>query len=444
MAVGNVWGIELDPRPATDRSSRISDLVCFLPIPFATLQFGPYPLNESLAIVSLFFAFTRSPRFRSTAGVLQLLAVLWLFLLYSGLANGDVGVRRMGHLALYVAIFLAFAQERYDLRTVSRALGIGVVIAAIASAPSVFAQGGYGGRLAGLAGDPNQAGMMIATLTPLALAGTTHRVWRWTVGLVGMAAVILTLSRTTLLALAFVLFWVLIGRRWHVLVGAVSVYLLGLLIVPQLEALKHYGIFKERVGSDELRLRIEAAVDAKLTNMPWYGHGPGSAMVNLTDELRFFFHDSYKALICEGGYVALALFLLIVGIVASRAATVPKGWRNPWLEASLGAILICALNLGEVLLDLPMAICLGWLARHAAWARAEAPILAARQREKAAAAAPTRPQRLPQRAIAASAADPIAQRLAEPELVDAQVAPRRALPPVAADVEESARSDPDR
>ncbi len=84
---------------------------------------------------------------------------------------------------------------------------------------------------------------------------------------------------------------------------------------------------------------------------------------------RFFFHNSYLALQNEGGRLAVAL-LVGAGIVALLGLMrLPAGSRNFWYEGALIALAVCAVNLGEVLLELPAALALGVAVFHARLAR---------------------------------------------------------------------------
>jgi hypothetical protein len=97
---------------------------------------------------------------------------------------------------------------------------------------------------------------------------------------------------------------------------------------------------------------------------PWTGNGPGTSMVDVFGH-SFYFHNSYIALQNEGGRIAQAL-LLLAG-VAALVGLVRLGdeLRNVWYEAALIAAAVCAINLGEVLLELPTALALGMAAFHA-------------------------------------------------------------------------------
>ena len=103
-----------------------------------------------------------------------------------------------------------------------------------------------------------------------------------------------------------------------------------------------------------------------------------------------FFHSSYLAVRQEGGWVTLIVLLATV-VATLLLATRVTGRRNPLAEAALPAVMVIAINLGEVWLELPTAIALGMLIWHWRSARDPAPVRVA----------PVRP---PPRALAVRAA----------------------------------------
>jgi hypothetical protein len=271
--------------------------------------------------------------------------------------------RRLMHLVLYMALVVFAAQGRYAVRSMAPGLATGLLV----SAAAYYAGYGtaYEGRLAGLMADPNAAGYMLTVLGCIALAGLTPGRRRNLVGLALLVAVLLTYSRTSLLALLLILVWSLIGRRLSTGLGvallAVMVY--GIAKFP--ESLKSIGPFADREGSDALRQRIVEEEASRIAEAsPWLGNGPGTSKVDVLGE-SFYFHNSYVALQNEGGRIALALLLLaglaaLVGLVRLDSRL-----RNHWYEAALIAAAVCAINLGEVLLELPTALALGMAALHA-------------------------------------------------------------------------------
>ena len=191
---------------------------------------------------------------------------------------------------------------------------------------------------------------------------------RWPVGLLLLLLIVLTLSRTSLLATALILVWMLIGSRVATLFGSILLGLMIYVVTNIPSSLRNFGPFEDRTGSDALRTRIIAQERVKIGGSPWYGNGPGTSKVEVQGD-SFFFHNSYLALQNEGGRLAVAL-LVGAGIVALVGLMrLPAGSRNFWYEGALIALAVCAVNLGEVLLELPAALALGIAVYHARLAR---------------------------------------------------------------------------
>ena len=146
-------------------------------------------------------------------------------------------------------------------------------------------------------------------------------------------------------------------RMQRVAVAAVLVWLVD--NIP--EDLVLYGPFSNRSGSDALRERIIAQERVELAAAPWYGNGPGMAQVKVRN-LEFFFHNSYLAVRQEGGWIAL---LLVLGLMAFAFLRLSRHSRAGDLaaagaQAALIGTAVMAITLGEVLLDTPMAIAVGF------------------------------------------------------------------------------------
>jgi hypothetical protein len=220
-------------------------------LPLGDLNIAFVPVNELAAAAIILLASFRRPRFRLPLMVPVVLVALWLELVGSGLANDVVNIRRLGHLAIAVALVVVIGQGRVHLTSLARGIGLGLAIGIPVSLPSIVT-GGYPGRLTGLFGDPNGAGMLMVTMTPLVM-GVVRGRWRWLVGLLGAGGVLLTFSRTSLLALAFVLVWMLVASRLSLWLGAAILGPVAVLVAGQLESLRLAGPFAARQGSDLLR-----------------------------------------------------------------------------------------------------------------------------------------------------------------------------------------------
>jgi hypothetical protein len=340
------------------KSSRIPDLLVGMVLPWGQLGIGGAPVNEFAALALCGLAALRRPRFRIGLLIPMLVVALWSGLAISSAINGPFNIRRMGHMTVYAGLVLFLGQGRIHFASLMRGLGLGLAIGIPLSIPSI-ATGGYAGRLTGLFGDPNLAGMLIVCFGTLAVGGIASR-WRWVLGVLSAGAVVATFSRTSLLALVLVVVWALIARRTSLWLGLAILGPLAYVTAGQLESLRLSGPFAERAGSDMLRERINEAAAQRLATVPWYGDGPGSATVKV-NRLTFFLHNSYDAVQLEGGILALSLLMCLTIFLFLREATGPKIGRSVWVEAALGAGMICALNLGEVLFELPFAVILGAL-----------------------------------------------------------------------------------
>ena len=62
--------------------------------------------------------------------------------------------------------------------------------------------------------------------------------------------------------------------------------------------------------------------------------------------------------------VCLALLVGVIVLTFLSIARMPGDMRNGWLEASLIALMVCAVNVGEILLELPSAVALGMAMWH--------------------------------------------------------------------------------
>lgn len=340
-----------------NRSSRIPDLAYGMILPMAGLGFAGFPAVDLASIPMVVIAFMRRARFRLPTGTLVLLAALLTSLVVSGELNGaDLAVRRLGHIGIWAALVVAFGQGRINVMSVARGIGLGILVALPLSLPSLVT-GGYAGRLTGLFGDPNTAGMVLVVLGPWAVGITKGRL-RVLVGILVAVAIVLTFSRTSLLAFAVLLVWVVVSRRFSVWLAAAVLIPLAALVTPWLESIRLFGPFEARTGSDALRERIAEAAALKLSTTPWYGNGPGTATVQVQNT-PFYLHNTYDSLRIEGGWLAFALVAALLLLVFLRAATGPRATRQPWFEASLVAGLVCGLNLGEVLFEVQLAANIG-------------------------------------------------------------------------------------
>ena len=286
--------------------------------------------------------------------ILVLAIPVWMAV--AGLLVGVGSSRRLVHLALYAALALLLAQGRYDLRAVARGLAWGLLVAVGAGLWGVGR--GYTGRLNGFVGDPNAAGLDLVALGAVAMAHLRRGRFRWLFFACALCLIYLTFSRTALLAVGMCALWLTLLRKSRAVVAVglvgVAIYVIG--HIP--EDLKVFGPFASRSGSDALRQRILAAERLQLDASPWFGNGPGSSRV-LLDGNWFYFHNSYLAARNEAGWIGLTLVLALGVLTLQALVRRPVVLRDTWHEASLVAVGVFAMNLGEVLLDLPTAVVVG-------------------------------------------------------------------------------------
>ena len=353
---------------------RLVDFFVFATFPMATLQAGGLPVSELAAGLAVGLALLRRPRVRSSPWLTwTLLALLALMLLSAQLnaANNIDPQRRVLHLVLYVALALMAAQGRFHTRSMAKGLAAGLVVSAAAYYAGYGT--GYEGRLAGLMADPNAAGFMLTTLGCIALAGLPGSRLRVPLGLILVVLVVLTFSRTSFLAVALIVVWVVIGRFLAASLG--TLLLVGMIwVVTNIPVtLRTLGPFSDRSGSDALRTRIARLEELQIDQAPWYGHGPGTSFVDVQGG-RFFFHNSYLSMLNEGGQVSLVLIVAAGAFTLFALLRLRPELRNPWYEAGIIAVSMCAVNLGEVLLELPAALALGMAAAYVQAHRGSPPV----------------------------------------------------------------------
>jgi hypothetical protein len=346
-----------------DRDIRITDFVLMATLPLRVLEVAGLPINELTMGLLVILAAMRPARggARLPGAVVILLGSLLVLLTYSGLANDVDWTRRVGHVAIMAGLVWALGTGRISLRSAAAGLAAGLV-AVVALGLAGLGGGTYVGRLTGYLGDPNAGAFFIAVLGILAVFFSDPR---WKVRLVIavpiVAGLILTYSRTGLLAGAFAAVWVLLGRRLGVAGGGLFAFALVWLVGNIPDSIVTFGPFSNRSGSDALRERIIAQERVQIADAPWYGHGPGTAKVRIQD-LDFFFHNSYLATRQEGGWGALAL---VLGLMAYAFLTLSRQSRRGDMyaagaQAAIIGVGVMGITLGEVLLDTPMAIAVGF------------------------------------------------------------------------------------
>lgn len=327
------------------------------------------PVSSIVAVLAALYAFTAPQRLPETEVhtlprwfLLFVLAIpSWLAL--TSIFNGVFDIRRLANIGVYAAVIVVTAGPRLDLRSVGRGLALAVV-AGVAVGAALLPTSSYPGRLTGPLGDPNSAGFLIVVYTALALPSLNRRRYQIFLVAVAVVGVVLTDSRTSMLAMGVMALWVVLSRffgAWFC-VPVVASVLFWIISVSETVA---SDAFAERAGSDALRERIYAAELADVAVSPIVGQGAGAAKVAL-DGMMFFFHSSYLAIRAEAGWVGFTIVILLLAAVFLGLLALPRNSRNNFYEASLIGVAVCAVNLGEVLLTLTAALAVGLSMRHIA------------------------------------------------------------------------------
>lgn len=351
-----------------DREIRMSDFALMALLPVRSIAVAGFPLNElaMAALVGLCLFRPARGGARLPTAVVLLVGALLALLVYSGLANDVDWTRRVGHVGIMAGLIWAGGTGRLSQRSVGAGLAAGLV-AVIGLGLAGVGGNTYPGRLTGLLDDPNAGAYFIAVLGVLAIFFCDERTKvRLVVAAPIVAGLVLCYSRTGLLAGAFTLIWMLLGRRLGPVTGVALAAGLVWVVNNIPKSLTTVGPFSDRSGSDKLRQRIIAQERVELADAPWYGHGPGEAKVSIRD-LEFFFHNSYLATRQEGGWVAL---LLVLALMAYAFLTLAKRSRAGDMiaagaQASLIGVAVMSITLGEVLLDTPMAVAVALALGHA-------------------------------------------------------------------------------
>lgn len=349
----------IDRAEQADREIRMSDFFLMALVPLRTVAVGTAPVNEiamgALVVLCLFRPSRGGAKL--PAAVVTLLAALLVLFVFSGVANDVDWIRRVGHVSIMAGLVWAGGTGRLSVRSVGAGLATGL-IAVIGLALAGIGGSYYGDRLTGYLGDPNAGAYFIVVLGVLAIFFSDDR-WQVRVALAVplIAGMLLCYSRTGLLSGAFALVWLLVARRLGAVGGALMAAGLVWFVNNIPGGLITFGPFSDRTGSDKLRDRIIAQERLQLADMPWYGHGPGTATVRINN-LDFFFHNSYMGTRHEGGWLALALVLGVLVFTFLRLSKQSRAGdlRAAAAQAAILATAAMAITLGEVLLDTPMGI----------------------------------------------------------------------------------------
>lgn len=315
---------------------------------------GGIPVSELAAAALVGLAFFRSPTqvIGSVSWLAPLALLLMSYLILGSMHNEADWVRRAVHLAIMCGVLWALTTGRVDIELALKGIAFALILNALLFYAGL-APDKYAGYLTGYLGDKNVAGLYY-TIFPLLIMATLKKKNHLILCIaIGGVAIFLTGSRTSMAAYAAALFWIVLSRKlgkW-----ARGALLVGLILTLQYleDNFARAWIFSDRDGTDALRDRIGEAASEKTEAAPWYGLGLGEARVSEEDG-NWLFHDSYLALLVEGGVVML---ILVVGIYAwfgfQPFTRQKRSLRNLSLEAATIALLFCATKLGDVFLTQP-------------------------------------------------------------------------------------------
>ena len=347
---------------------RIPEFVLFFGLIFEGSMFGlPIPFNQVVVVGIILLAVTRRPQV--DLGRLQMLVPLLVIgLFYLAMLSMFTEAtefafdweRRLLRLGLTAVFLLVLASGRIDLRSGLAGLATGMILNAIAFYLGL-APDNYGGVLSGFFMDKNVAGMAYAIVGVLVLAVVDRRWVKVALVLVFAAMVWLTGSRTSIAAMVAGVGWILIAPRLPV----IGRWIFGLLIYLGVDLVSEdysqIGVFSNRVGSDLLRSRIDAASEVKVDGAGFFGMGLGEAYVSFPDDpgSRWLFHNSYWSALVEGGWPWLLLVLGITVVFALRPFETRLTKPELAVQATAVTVLICAWRLGEVFFTLQWALVVG-------------------------------------------------------------------------------------
>ncbi|MBO0981007.1 hypothetical protein [Microbacterium sp. SD291] len=352
-ALGRIPEPDLVP---AGHSARIIDAILMSLLVYRVAVPGvPVPIPQLAVIALIGIALFRRPtRSFSAAPWFPMVAPLLLaFLFIETWANGLSPERRGTNIAVLLLMAAFLASGRIDVGSAIKGLGVALALNTVLFYAGI-APDDYAGKLTGFLQDKNAAALVYAVVAIL-LGMTTRRLWLRLVYLAaGAAAMIATDSRTTMAAYGAAVVFLLCGR-WlrralQSLILAAGVFFF-FWAENNLASVGTYELTRE--GSDQFRMRIDQAAGLKAQAAPWYGSGLGEATVDL-DSGTWFFHNSYDALVVEGGAVLLVAIVAayaITGLGLSfthRVEVDVTSYQSRAITAATLVVMLCAVRLGEV------------------------------------------------------------------------------------------------
>jgi hypothetical protein len=351
-------------------------------LPFADVSVPAFdvPIDEAaiaaVVLILLLHALATRDSFALSRPPVWLVVVFGLvayLLLVSTVANdawSGAAIRRFGHLGFAFGLALILVARPLPLPRVSKALLAGLLACGLAGLVMlVFSDKPTDGaiasaaRLSGPFGDPNVAGFYTVVLGTAALGFVERRRLRTAVAVALLAVLVATLSRTALLAAGIVLVWLVTNRGGRTYLALCALVACAAVAFALPESVQTKGPFESRAPSDFFRADVLRETAERAAAAPIFGDGPAPPRLEVQGG-KFLPHNSYLAMIIEGGIFYAALWVAVLAAVFWKLTRARR--RNLWLEAGFLAVGVIAINLGDVLLNLPTMVLLGlavaWLA----------------------------------------------------------------------------------
>lgn len=331
-------------------------------LPLDNLGVMGYPISTASALLIFLATILNRPSGTHRlvpAWIMATALAVPLWLVVSAWQNDQWVWSRLGTAAAWAGLIFVVATGRAHAPSLARGALTGLVVAVLGFYLGL-APRTYEWRLTGWISDPNGVAMTLLSLGLASMVWATRRPQAQMWILVFLSAMVLaTLSRTGIFALALALAWMLVLRKQN-LIGAVLAAALAAYVFENIpDRIKYWGPFAEREGSDALRERILAAETELVSTNQWAGHGPGTAIVEVGDGVRLFFHSSYLSARVEGGWILLGLILVVIIAAFFLLARSSKTPDVAWLQAAIIGLLVTATNIGEALLTPSAALTVG-------------------------------------------------------------------------------------
>lgn len=343
----------------------ILDFILGMTLGIYSVSFGGLRLSVLGGFLLVLVGFSRKPKYQvpkaGVVGAILIVALAWATLVsfYVGISEPNDIIKRLMRITSFALLVLFIADGRVNLRSIV----FGLSFISLINIPAFylgFSPNAYGGTLTGWFYDKNVSGLYYATVAILMVAlleKKSHKIFVFTIY---SGALWQTGSRTSIAALGFAVLWALFARNLNLFFKGVLAVLLVRVVNYLEENYSQVGEFSNRVGSDLLRQRIDAASQAKIDIAPWYGQGLGQAFVDLGEGGKFFFHNSYWTLLIEAGWPYLFLILGATVYIAFIIKQNNSSKRILFAEGATVLLLICSWRLGEVFLTMSWVLIVGY------------------------------------------------------------------------------------